>query len=136
MNAIDTNIWIYCHDSRDAGKQKNALRLIASLGDSIVLPWQVGCEFLAASRKMEPLGFSTEDSWDALSDMLTVAAAVVMPKRELWPYARRLQQSYSLHLWDALLLSSCLEADVKTLYSEDLAHNQQIESLRIVNPFI
>jgi predicted nucleic acid-binding protein len=136
MNAVDTNIWIYCHDGRDPVKQRISLQLIESLSGTIVLPWQVGCEFLAASRKLEPLGFSIEDTWAALEDMIAVATSIVMPKREFWLQSRRLQQSYSLHLWDALLLSSCLDSGVKLLYSEDIAHNQMFDSLKIVNPFI
>ena len=44
MNAIDTNIWVYCHDSRDGEKQRVAQELIET-AESIALLWQVGCEF-------------------------------------------------------------------------------------------
>jgi hypothetical protein len=53
MNAIDTNVWIYCHDVRDPEKQQVAQRLIETV-DSVVLLWQVGCEFIAAARKLKP----------------------------------------------------------------------------------
>lgn len=55
MNAVDTNILIYVHDPRDLVKQATATSLITSLTD-VVLLWQVACEYLAASRKLEPLG--------------------------------------------------------------------------------
>jgi predicted nucleic acid-binding protein len=68
MNAIDTNVWIYCHDTRDQEKQQVALQLIETV-EPIVLLWQVGCEFIAASRKLERFGFTQEQAWQALADM-------------------------------------------------------------------
>jgi hypothetical protein len=51
MNAVDTNVWLYSHDTRDPRKQALAQQLIASTRP-LALPWQVGCEFIAASRKL------------------------------------------------------------------------------------
>src|SRR5438105_4395505 len=67
MNVIDTNIWIYSHDARDPQKQAVAQGLIASLR-ALALPWQVGCEFIAASRKLVPLGFDETKAWSALAN--------------------------------------------------------------------
>ena len=47
MNAIDTNIWLYRHDTRDPAKQKTARQLIND-ATPWVLPWLVGCEFSQA----------------------------------------------------------------------------------------
>jgi predicted nucleic acid-binding protein len=133
MNAIDTNVWIYCHDTRDREKQQTAQDLVSTVG-SIVLLWQVGCEFIAAARKLEFLGFRPEDAWDALADMQTMATRVVMPIPELWSRCRELQQNHSLHSWDALIIACCLDAGVSVLYSEDIGEGN-IAGLRIVNPF-
>jgi hypothetical protein len=57
MNAVDTNVLFYAHDSRDPNKQKIAAELIASLNDGALL-WQVACEYLWASRKLEAVGYS------------------------------------------------------------------------------
>ncbi len=62
MNAIDTNIWVYSHDGRDLHKQQVAQQLIASVRP-LALPWQVGCEFMAASRKLTALGFDEAKAW-------------------------------------------------------------------------
>jgi predicted nucleic acid-binding protein len=48
MNVLDTNIWLYSHDTRDPHKQAIAQQLIATVRP-LALPWQVGCEFIAAS---------------------------------------------------------------------------------------
>ena len=71
MNAIDTNIWIYRHDARDPNKHAVAKNLIAN-ARPLALPWPVGCEFIAASRKLVPLGFDEPKAWAALLKMGTV----------------------------------------------------------------
>jgi predicted nucleic acid-binding protein len=68
MNALDTNILIYAHDSRDPQKQQRAADLIASLTDGVLL-WQVACEYLAASRKLEPLGYSFSQAHQDIQDL-------------------------------------------------------------------
>jgi hypothetical protein len=47
MNGIDTNVWIYSHDSRDPQKQSVAQQLISTTRP-LALPWQVGCEFIVS----------------------------------------------------------------------------------------
>src|SRR5207248_5375174 len=55
MNAIDTNVWLYSHDTRDPRKQGIAQQLIAATRP-LALPWQVGCEFVGASKKLATVG--------------------------------------------------------------------------------
>jgi predicted nucleic acid-binding protein len=61
MIVLDTNIWIYSHDSRDTRKQAIAQQLIAEVAP-LTLPWQVGCEFVSAARKLATAGFSEADA--------------------------------------------------------------------------
>src|SRR5215471_12635605 len=68
MNAVDTNVLFYARDSRFPQKQQTARQLIAQLQDGALM-WQVACEYLATSRKLEPQGVSRED---ALGDILRV----------------------------------------------------------------
>jgi predicted nucleic acid-binding protein len=134
MNAIDTNIWIYSHDRRDEEKQRAAQRLIATL-DPMALLWQVGCEFIAAARKLEPFGFRPQDAWDALADMQEMADVVLLPRIETWASARDLQERLQLQFWDALIVAACIQGGVETLYSEDFGDRDSIDGLRIVSPF-
>ena len=57
MIAVDTNVLIYAHDPRDGRKQSVALSILNSLTDDALL-WQVACEFVASSRKLEPFGLT------------------------------------------------------------------------------
>ena len=78
MNAINVNIWIYSHDVRDPDKQLLAQQLIATVRP-LALPWQVGCEFIAACRKLAASGFDDTMAWSALGDMKAMANVILLP---------------------------------------------------------
>jgi predicted nucleic acid-binding protein len=134
MIALDTNVWLYSHDSRDPIKQTAALQLITVVRP-LALPWQVGCEFIAASRKLSPFGFSLDTAWLALAAMRAMANVVILPEANLWSDCESLLKRFSLSFWDALLAAACIRGGVNTLYSEDMAHLARIDSLTIMNPF-
>ena len=77
MIALDTNILIYACDKADPARQKVALDLISRISGG-VLPWQVACEFIAASRKLERQGFTPADAWARLADFMGVFRLVVL----------------------------------------------------------
>lgn len=135
MNVLDTNIWLYSHDTRDPHKQAIAQQLIATIRP-LALPWQVGCEFVAASRKLAAVGFTEAQAWSALTAMRTLADVILLPVLDQWPETQALQGRYSLSFWDALLVAACLHDGVKVLYTEDIGAPRAIDSLSLVNPFI
>jgi predicted nucleic acid-binding protein len=135
MNVVDTNVWIYIHDHRDPLKNQQAIALIARVRPNLLLPWQVGCEFLAASRKLQPLGFTNDQAWRALEQMRIAAQKVVMPEPRDWSAARDLQQQDMLSFWDALLMATCIRAGVTTVYTEDFGSPRIIRGVNVVNPF-
>ena len=134
MNAIDTNIWLYSHDPRDPHKHLVAQQLIA-MARPLALPWQVGCEFIAGSRKLAAQGFNLPNAWLALAKMQGIAKYLLLPVPQLWSEAESLQSRYSLSFWDALLVASCLQGNVQTLYTEDMGAPRIIDGLSLVNPF-
>jgi len=67
MNAVDTNILIYVNDPRDLIKQEIASLLVSNLIDGVLI-WQVACEYLAASRKLESLGYNREQAYQYIRD--------------------------------------------------------------------
>ncbi len=133
MNAVDTNILIYARDPRDPAKQATAISLLASLVDGALL-WQVACEYIAASRKLEPFGY---DRTQALADVADMRSAweTVLPSWNVLDRAETLLTKYKLSFWDALIIAACLEGGVKRLYSEDFDSSAQAEGLEIINPF-
>ena len=119
MNAFDTNIWLYSHDRRDPHKQAVAQQLIAA-ARPLALPWQVGCEFVAASRKLAAAGFTETHAWAALAGMRALADVILLPVPDLWAETQALQARHSLSFWDAILIANCLRGGVQFLYTEDI----------------
>lgn len=132
MNAVDTNILLYIHDPRDPVKQTRAASLVRSLTDGVLL-WQVACEYLAASRKLEPLGYSRAHAWQDLRDLRRVWTTL-LPNWSILDDVERLQSLYSLSTWDAMVIAACLQGGVQRLYSEDFTGYPRIEGLELVNP--
>ncbi len=133
MNAVDTNVLIYVHDRRSPAKQAIAENLVQALPDAVLL-WQVACEYIAASRKLEPLGYSREQAWQYLRG-LQMLWTTKLPSWNVMDRAEALLQKHSLSFWDALLIAACLEGGVTRLYSEDFDASAQAEGLEIINPF-
>jgi predicted nucleic acid-binding protein len=133
MNAVDTNVLIYAHDPRDPQKQATAVTLIESLSDGALL-WQVACEYLAASRKLEPLGYSLQEAWQDLDDLRAVWTTL-LPSWSVLDQGHELMTRFSLSFWDGLILAACLDGGVVRLYSEDFGGYPTINGLEVINPF-
>lgn len=133
MNAIDTNVLVYAHDARDPRKQAIAVALIQGQTDAVLL-WQVACEYLAASRKLAPLGYRFADALKDLEDLRT-AWPLILPAWSVVERASNLLSRFSLSFWDATLIAAACEARLQTLYSEDLTAYPEIDGLKLVNPF-
>ena len=133
MSAVDTNILIYVHDSRDPAKQATADALVQSLTSAVLL-WQVSCEYIAASRKLVSSGYSVELAWQDIRKLQTVWELKLPTMNVLWR-AEELMGRYSLSSWDALLVAACLEAGVTRLYTEDFDDSVRAEGLEVINPF-
>jgi hypothetical protein len=76
MNAVDTNVLLYVHDPRDRDKQTTGVALLQSLTNGVLL-WQVACEYLAASRKLEPFGFNRAQTWLDIYDLRRVWTTIL-----------------------------------------------------------
>jgi predicted nucleic acid-binding protein len=132
MNALDTNVLLYVHDPRDTAKQATAASLLQSLTEGVLL-WQVVCEYLAASRKLEPLGYNRSKAWQDIHDLRQVWTTI-LPSWDVLEQAERLLSSYSLSFWDSMIIAACLEGGVARLYSEDFDAYPHVDGLEIVNP--
>jgi predicted nucleic acid-binding protein len=132
MIALDTNVLIYACDRSDPQRQKQASDLIERATDGVLL-WQVACEFVAASRKLAGQGFTASDAWNRLEEFQALFP-VIQPSVAILGHARALHLSHGVSFWDAMILSACAEAGVKTLYSEDIP-GLTIDAPRVVNPF-
>jgi predicted nucleic acid-binding protein len=134
MNAVDTNILLYARDPRDQNKQQIAADLIQSLSQPVLI-WQVACEYVAASRKLQTANYGPDRAW---FDVIRLSRLwpLQLPTSRVLKEAQSLNERHSLSVWDALLVAACLEAGVTTLYTEDLQDGLSVDRLKVVNPFL
>jgi predicted nucleic acid-binding protein len=133
MNAVDTNVLIYAQDPRDRRKQQIAGSLLDSLTDAVLL-WQVACEYIAASKKLAPFGFSYEKAWSDLG-RLRSSWQGQLPDWGIHDRAERVLRNTGCSFWVAMLLSGCISAGIQQLYSEDFGDLDAVGGVRIINPF-
>jgi predicted nucleic acid-binding protein len=133
---VDTNVLIYAEDRADATKHAAARAWLRSLWTQRRgrLSTQVLSEFYVnATRKIQPpmppgdaraqvRRFQRWQPWQI--DHATVEAA--------WAVETR----YALSYWDSLIVAAAQQLGCAFLLSEGLQHEQQIDSVRIVNPFL
>src|SRR5260370_38744922 len=97
MNAVDTNVRFYAHDSRDPNKQRIAAELIASLTDGALL-WQVACEYFWASRKLEGFGDLYGETVEDIKNPRR-AWSTGLPGRAAFDGVERRSAPYNLLSW-------------------------------------
>lgn len=134
MNAVDTNVLVYVRDPRNPAKQQEAVRLTTGMGDGALL-WQVACEFVAASRKLAPFGFTQAEAWREV-ERLRRLWKTILPSENVLTHAERLTATHNLSFWDSMLVAACIEGGVTRLYTEDFdASLSKATGIEIINPF-
>ena len=139
MNAVDTNILVYYVDADEPAKRPKAIELLARLGKAQVetlLLWQVAAEFLSCLRRWENEGRTSRQ--DTLEYLNTVEPMFrcVRPSQGMLRKSLDLSSRYSLSHWDSMLIAACIDAGVRTLYSEDLGDGVAYDSVTVINPFV
>jgi len=66
---------------------------------------------------------------------VSILFPVVMPSMNMIPISLGLTSRHSLSHWDSMLIAACIEANVETLYSQDLGDGEQYDTVTVVNPF-
>ena len=128
---IDTNLLIY-FVSNDIAKKQRVHELLLH-NPSLVVSTQVINEFVAVSLKKninppeETFRYAAE--FMELFELFPVDAATILRSFDL-------MRTSNYSPWDSLIIAAALQANAKTLYTEDLSHGQVIEGkLTIIDPF-
>jgi predicted nucleic acid-binding protein len=131
---FDTNIFIYADDDRDPEKQKIARQLLEQYfsAGAGVISIQVLQEYAnAAIRKLsiDPALVSRKvELLTSYVDSLTLPEDV--------PQAIAIHRLHGFSFWDSMLIHSARKSSCRIFFSEDTQHGRQIDSLRIINPFL
>ena len=134
---LDTNILVYTFDPSQSQKQRIAKDLVrdALNNRSGCISYQVVQEFLnvASQKFVSPL--SRADCQAYLSNILEPLCEV-FSSTGLFQRALEISVRWQFSFYDSLIVAAALSVESKTLYTEDLQHNQKIEDMIIVNPFL
>jgi len=125
---LDTNILVYV--LLDEGtKQQTALQLLQS---GCVISIQVLNEFTQVARKKASL------EWQEIADLSTAIQTlteIITLDKNIHNVGLTIANKYGYSFYDSLIVAAALEAGCNLLFSEDMQHGQQIETLIIRNPF-
>jgi len=129
---LDTNILVYAAAGQGVQeKRSRALEIIAS--EEFGLSAQVLQEFyVTVIRKIEvPLSAAQAIEWiEQFEAFPCVAIDAALVK-----IAIEVSERYQISYWDGAIVAAAETMGAKTLYSEDLNHDQWYGSVRVCDPF-
>ena len=129
MISFDTNLLLYLFSS--SPEKADTVETLLSEGGTISV--QVLNEFAAVARRKLQMTFAEISE---TADTLTQTLKVVPLTLETHRRGLQLAERYGYSVYDAMILAAALESGCKQLLTEDLQHQQRVEStLDIVNPF-
>ncbi len=130
---LDTNIFIYANDKRDAEKQRKAISVVerALIESSGVISTQVLMEYAAVAVTK----LSQERS-------AVIRQLLVMERLEVHSVdgatvrsALDLMAAYSLSYWDAAIMAAAQASRCNVILSEDFSDGMTFGSVKVRNPF-
>ena len=134
---LDTNILVYAVDLDSPDKRAVAQKLVtrALAEQTGIISFQVVQETLQALTRKSRVVATSDDTQDFLVNVLTPLWKV-QPSTAIYTRALRIQSARGFSFYDSLILGAALESSCKRLLTEDLQHGQQVDGLRIENPFL
>ncbi len=135
MRFVDTNVLLYALSSRpdEAGKAARAAAILA--GPALALSVQVLQEFYVQATRpssADPLSHEDAVAFMATLERFPVQAMTV----ELVRAALGARVRWQLNYWDATIVEAARALGCRDLLSEDLQHGQDLDGVRVVNPFL
>lgn len=132
---VDTNVLLYALDPRDADKRAAAQAWLQRcwVQDCGRVSTQVLHELYANLRRVAP-ATPVEEARRIVREYRAWTPWIV--DDETVDVAWDLQDRFTLAYWDALMVAAALQQGCRWLLTEDLQHDQRIEKLRILNPFL
>jgi predicted nucleic acid-binding protein len=131
---VDTNVLVYAADARaeSAAKMKRALELLVT--EEVCLSFQFLQEFYANAIHPRKLGMTPAEAEVWCKTWLKYPIAAL--GAETFARALGLIRRYQISNWDAAILAAAKQLGCSIVYSEDLSHGQDYDSVRVVNPFL
>jgi predicted nucleic acid-binding protein len=131
---FDTNLWVYYYAKDPLDKVTVVSDLITAHRRSLLLSSQVLGEFYNVVTRKKI--FTKPQAANILGSLVDTFPIQGIESSHVLQ-ATIISDRYGYTYWDSLILATALLANCTIVYSEDMQHNQLVESqLRIVNPFV
>lgn len=132
---VDTNVFVYQFDTREPQKHARARAWLVhqwTTGSGRV-SFQVLAElYVTLTCKLTP-GLDRENARKVIRSLW--AWQPVPMNERLFAGAWAAQDRFGLSWWDALIVAAAKVADCSILLTEDLQHDQDLDGLRVIDPF-
>lgn len=131
---LDTNVLVYAEDESEPVKRKKAVELILEhkRQRTGVVSLQVLQEFFSAVTRKLKLDVGIARYKVEFHSRFTVGEPAVADVLA----AIDIHRLHGFSFWDALVLRMAKQTGCRVLLSEDMQHGQEIDGVRIVNPFL
>jgi len=132
---VDTNLFVYFRDATEVVKQTQAAEWMTFLSRqrSGRTSAQVLNEFYVTVTQKLKIGLSREVAWEDVSALMRWNPVSI--DTEVLRQARAVQLRYQFSWWDALIVSPAMKARCDYLLTEDLSDGQDLDGVRVINPF-
>jgi predicted nucleic acid-binding protein len=133
---VDTNVLIYAYDVSSGVKHARAAELVTELWKSRtgLVSTQVLQEFYVTVTRKIARPLETSSARQIISDLSRWEVVTIEPNTIL--AALDLQRDHLLSFWDAMNVTTALNGNAETLFTEDLNHGQVIGGVTVRNPFL
>ena len=133
---VDTNVLVYFRDASEPEKQSRAADWLIELWKNQLgrLSIQVLNEFyVTVTQKLNP-GLSCADARMDIKNLWVWKPVAI--DRDVIENGWTIQDQYGFSWRDSLIIAAAQKTDCSILLSEDLQHEQEIDGLTVLNPFM
>lgn len=133
---LDSNFLVYVRDGSAPDKQRTVSAWLGearAAGAALVLSSQVLREYYAVVTRKARLGLPPDE---ARRDIALYRRWLCDSPDDHLIDAWRIEDAHRFNFYDCLILASALNAGATHVLTEDMQHDQIIDGMRIVNPFV
>ena len=131
---VDSNVIVYARDLTERDKQERASLWIESLGAAGTgrLSHQVVIEAYSALTRHDHMDRAAARKYVASFRFWYPIATDIEVIEAAW----RVQDRFQFNWWNCLIVAAARIAECAYLLTEDLQHDQDLDGIRVVNPFL
>jgi len=133
---VDTNVFVYASDASEGDKQTQASKWIDELWatkQGRVSTQVLNEYYVTVTRKLQP-GLSRAEARSEIDDL--TAWKPLRNDRALMTEAWAVEDRHGLSWWDSLIVAAAQRLGCGYLLTEDLGAGQDLDGLKIIDPFV